>query len=260
MRVYNKTEKDEEGIHDGGHFDDNINPDDEPKLNDNDYPYHTIRYIKNSLKAVKALSIAFLTEKGIIILGFNRTTRTFVHRYFYHGIDDFMECKTLPNPSIGGQLFAKKKMLKDEKDMINEIIKDIINEIIHTKKYLIEMSNQIIDFAIERQETELCYNCLDKLFNLFTEDTVAYFKICNIITKYLQKLNLEFPTYYIKFISITSIVLNPYIHRSYLSNRMKLVGYTYYIDMIQMDQTAQSYWFRTQKILDKVNLFSIYNR
>ncbi|CAG8559776.1 5226_t:CDS:2, partial [Funneliformis caledonium] len=153
-------------------------------------------------------------KSGIIIFGLK--SNKIVKKYFYHDIKKFLECKRIPCSNLDIPVEEDKK--------------NMIMELLYAKMYIIEKSDEIIDFAIENKESEILSECLDILYELLTNDIVTHlthFKIYRIITKYLQSLYLEFPIHYSKLLSNTSIILNPNKDVSYLSKEMQLYSPKY---------------------------------
>ncbi|CAI2166724.1 1015_t:CDS:10 [Funneliformis geosporum] len=166
---------------------------------------------------------------GIFIFGFNETTNTIVFRYFYKNFDKFLVSESPPNPTLP---CVYTTSLWDE---IN-----IINELLCSRKYLVEMSDEIIDYAIEQNKSRLLDSCLNKLNEVLTEDNTTNYRICGLITKHLPRLYLYFPTYYTKFISDTTFIPNPYIIEYYVSDKIKLFGYTTNVHAFQVYNCRES--------------------
>ncbi|CAI2166722.1 1014_t:CDS:2 [Funneliformis geosporum] len=120
----------------------------------------------------------------IYILGFNETTNTIVFKYFYNDKNNFLEMESPPN------LTFPIKYITSLCDEIDEI--DLINELLCSRKYLVEMSNEIIGYAIDKNKSRLLDTCLNKLYEALTEDTTTNYRICGFITKYLPKLKEKF--------------------------------------------------------------------
>ncbi|CAI2182471.1 9742_t:CDS:2 [Funneliformis geosporum] len=176
-----------------------------------------------NLKILSNDDIVFYSDSEVHIFGFNEKTSTIVPRYYHHDVEEFYKCKTLPKPSI---------TLLNELPFKNKL--DLISEILSSRKNLIEMSDDIIDHAMKRMGNETLGVCLRKLIEAFTDDTITHYRICSIITKYLKKLKLVFPTHYSKFLSITLLIPNPYVHKSYLSDKRKMIGYTEHAYTVQV--------------------------
>ncbi|CAI2175635.1 9470_t:CDS:2 [Funneliformis geosporum] len=174
-------------------------------------------------------------ERRIYIFGFNENK--IILRYFYSNTaDGFLDTNTLPNPS-----FRSAKISSESKI-------DMINELLRSRKYLVEMSEEIIDDATKekkcgRKKIERLKACLDMLYKATGDVTnpEMNINICELITKYLPKLCLYLPTYYTSFISETALFPTPLINESYLSNKSKLVGYTYRAHTVQVYTCIESY-------------------
>ncbi|CAI2184135.1 16237_t:CDS:2 [Funneliformis geosporum] len=186
-----------------------------------------------NLKILSNDDLVLYSDCDIHVFGFNEKTNNIVPRYYYNDIEEFLKSKRLPNPCI-----------KYLNDLPYQNKLDLISEILCSKKHLVEMSDDIICHAFVRKGSETLGTCLNKLYESFTEDTMTHYRICNIITKYLQRLNLEFPTHYAKFLSITSFIPNPNVHKSYLSDRRKMVGYTEHVYTVQIYKYKfiQNFW------------------
>ncbi|CAG8677149.1 12056_t:CDS:2 [Funneliformis caledonium] len=212
--VYNKTEQDKYGICQIKQIDQLQN---EPILG--------LKRLKLDIQGLIILDnddLVCYDKSGIIIFGFNETSSNIVLKYFYHDVRTFLNCKSLPSPNLN--------LLNN----LDEDISCIISELLHARKYIIEMSDEMINNAIIYNEREMLRTCLYKLYELLTNDIVNHYRFCSFITKYLQMLNLEFNTYYSRFISITLIVPNPCIHKTYFSDRTKMVGYTDHPNTVQV--------------------------
>ncbi|CAI2188957.1 8991_t:CDS:2 [Funneliformis geosporum] len=164
-----------------------------------------------NLKILSNDDIVFYSDYEVHIFGFNEKHVPF--------------CKTLQIPSIkllSGPTFKDKL--------------DLINEILSSRKNLIEMSDDIIEHAVNRMGNET---------------------ICGIITKYLKKLNLVFPTHYSKFLYITSFIPNPCVHKSYLSDKERLIGYTEhaYTGQIYKYKFIQKFW----NYIHRINFYNFLN-
>ncbi|CAG8701905.1 4780_t:CDS:2 [Funneliformis caledonium] len=181
---------------------------------------------------------------GIYILGFDEKTNRIVPRYYYPNTNDFITSKTLPNPILKGlKLYLPLQS-----------IVDLINELLSSRKYLVEMSDDIINRSINRKKCgrkkmAKLIACLDKIYEATEENTdpTKNYRFCDLITKYLPKLYLHIPTYYSMFIADTTLIPTPYINESYLSSKLKLVGYTYQAHTLQVYNRIESYFI--QRIL-----------
>ncbi|CAI2198763.1 4724_t:CDS:1, partial [Funneliformis geosporum] len=161
----------------------------------------------------------------IYTFGFNETTNKIFIRYCYQNIDKFLESKTLPNPPF--------KIL----DGLNYQIEDEIYELLSSRKYLAEMTDEIIDVIIEwklisyydtaKARIDMLFTIVfNNLIEAVTKDIAMNHRIIDIITKHLSFLKLNYPIIYSKFISVTSLIPNSFLRQPYSFNEMKLVGYS----------------------------------
>ncbi|CAI2175250.1 8941_t:CDS:2 [Funneliformis geosporum] len=178
--------------------------------------------------------LVLLYGYGIYIFGFNETSNKIVPRYFYPNTDEFLTRKTLPNPIL--------KPLK----LSSQNIFDMINELLSSRKYFVEMSEEIIDNAIEREKSKWLDIYLNKLNNALIEDTTMNYRICGIFIKYLPILHLKFPNHYSRFIFIFSIIPNPRFNKPFFDfhANKKLVGYTEPVHAIQVYNSRESKFIR----------------
>ncbi|CAG8498060.1 883_t:CDS:2 [Funneliformis caledonium] len=162
--------------------------------------------------------IVLYSDNKIYIFGFNEKTNTIIPRYYHNNFEVFCESENLPLPSIThlNELPFQKFQNKS----------DLVCEILSSRKNLIEMSDDIIDHAVNQKGIETLEICLNKLYETISADIITNFRFCSLITKYLNKLNIV-PYYYSKFLFITCFIPNPYVNKSYLSDRNKLGFATY---------------------------------
>ncbi|CAI2169979.1 17917_t:CDS:2 [Funneliformis geosporum] len=194
------------------------------------------------LKILDDHDVIFYNKSRIIIFGLK--SKKIVMKYLYRfdrDVNKFFDCKRLPCPNFN--FYENDEGYED----FEEDKKNMIMELLHANTYIIEMSDQIIDFAIMQQESEILDGCLGILYGYLTDDTVtllAHFKIYGIITNVLQRLNSEFLIHYLDFLSKTSIIQNPYITKSYLSKKSILVGYTDHANSVQIYRCCAKQYFQ----------------
>ncbi|CAI2177716.1 20406_t:CDS:2 [Funneliformis geosporum] len=194
-------------------------------------------------------------NSSIYIFSLNESTNKIFPRYFYPNTDEFLKRKTLPNPSLKSVVVSQSSKI------------DMINELLSSRKYLVEMSEEIIDDATKgnkygRKKIIKLMACLDKLYTATDAEDATEPKIdihiCDLITKFLPKLYLILPTYYTKFISATALFPTPFINETYLSNEFQLVGYTYQAHTLQVYNCIESYVVQRIMLISRVFLKCIH--
>ncbi|CAI2200340.1 20435_t:CDS:2, partial [Funneliformis geosporum] len=144
--------------------------------------------------------------------------------YLYRNIDTFLESKILPNPT--------RKILAIDKSLLE----DLIYELLSSRKYLAEMTEEITDlFIVRRQrhfddihyDIDMIFSTVfNNLIEALTKDIALNHRIIDIIIKHLPFLKSNYPIIYSKFISVTSLIPNSFISKPHSYSEKKLVGYS----------------------------------
>ncbi|CAI2192055.1 12914_t:CDS:2 [Funneliformis geosporum] len=220
-------------------------------------------YKFEEIKLLQILSnddVVLINQKDIYVFGFNVETNKIVLRYCYQNIDEFVKKKSLPFPKFN-ELYNKYGELSHQVDQINELL--------CSKKYLVEMGEEIIDQVIEWKEKnltdcnqhkmeELLDNFFDAVYKEYLEeDTMTKCRIYGLIANYLPKLSLHFPIQYSKFISVTTFITCPYFSEDSSLNK-PLVGYSYCAYTIQVFNKYDDCILRISEIFQKFGNY-IYN-
>ncbi|CAG8626977.1 1537_t:CDS:2 [Funneliformis caledonium] len=114
-----------------------------------------------------------LKNGTIFIFDYNESKNKIELRYFYHCIEEFRNCTSLPNPSV--DLFFRINSRSDRIYMFDELL--------GSRKYLIEMIDDFINYAIVWKESKTLGTIFNRLYEFFNEDTMENYRICCIITK-----------------------------------------------------------------------------
>ncbi|CAI2193427.1 20533_t:CDS:2, partial [Funneliformis geosporum] len=175
----------------------------------------------------------------IFVFSINETTNKIFIRYFYQNIDTFLESKILPNPT-----FIILKIGRSQSE-------DVIYELLSSRKYLAEMTGEIIDVIIKLKK-DIAFN---KLIESLTKDIAMNYRICDIITKYLPYLKLNYPIIYSKFISVTSLIPNSFISKPESYNEKKLVGYSCEYHDLEVFSYRESFIIELFRIIRNFQMF-----
>ncbi|CAI2193712.1 49_t:CDS:2, partial [Funneliformis geosporum] len=183
----------------------------------------------------------------ISIFGFNETTNRIVLRYKYFNTKEFYSRKSFPKPSL------------DIVDIFFKYNENMFNELLCSKKYLVELSDEIISlflnqisqmsYELEHEPHQIIITCLDKIYEELVENNMMNYCLSGLITKHLPELYLHLPTYYKKFISSTSLI--PYNDEPILSNKFKLKGYT-------NANSLQAYTCRESDFIQRISQISYF--